>query len=204
VLTFEWEGNPPATDDEAVERILAATRYCIDDHGVGTTITDVAQVLGISRQAISCYFDSTEDLLNAFTIDWTCSNFIDELVDHVADLHEPAEVVVEWIAFSIEKSDSYLGILLNSGRIGAYASGFTSETAIALGRLIAERFSVDWQAVGFDDRLLTELIGHVLRTIESLVLCPLRPEHNGASLRRYLRRWVAPAIEEMASRTLNT
>ena len=192
----EWGDRPPATDDEAIQRILEATRHCIDTQGLGTSIADVAQVLGVTEWALSPYFDSTEDLLNAFTIEWTATSFIDELVAHVAHLHEPAEVIVEWIAFSIEQliSESYLGVLLYSGRVSAFATGITSEAGITMGHRIVERFSVDWQNAGFDDQLLTELIEYVLRTIESLIFCPVQPERDAGALRRYLTRWVAPAI----------
>ena len=63
--THGWGGQPPASDDEAIERILAATRQSIDRRGASTSITDVADTLHVTRQTVYRYFASTEDLLQA-------------------------------------------------------------------------------------------------------------------------------------------
>ena len=43
--THGWGGNPPRDDDEAVARILAATRESIDVRGSSTGLADVARAL---------------------------------------------------------------------------------------------------------------------------------------------------------------
>jgi AcrR family transcriptional regulator len=200
VRTHGWGGDPPATDDEAIERILAATRRCIDNEGTGTSIVGVAHALGVTRQTVYRYFASTEDLLTATAIN-AAGGFLDRLAAHVAPLDDPADAVVEAIAFTLEQlmCEPYLNLLLTSGRVSTFALGVTSEIAIVFGRSIIERFSVNWTEAGFDDQLLTELVEHVLRTIQSLALYPVHPERDGAAQRRYLTRWVAPAVQHMAA-----
>ena len=63
--THGWGGHPPIDDDEAVARILAATRAVIDAKGAATSLTDVARHLGVTRQTVYRYFPSTVDLLAA-------------------------------------------------------------------------------------------------------------------------------------------
>src|SRR5208282_5099353 len=61
VRTHGWAGRPPADDDEAVQRILAAAKLCIDRDGAESGIAEVARELGVTRQTVYRYFPSTED-----------------------------------------------------------------------------------------------------------------------------------------------
>jgi AcrR family transcriptional regulator len=55
---------PPASADEARERILAAAERCIDRHGIRkTTMDDVACEVGLSRPSVYRYFADRDDLL---------------------------------------------------------------------------------------------------------------------------------------------
>lgn len=86
-------------------------------------------------------------------------------------------------------------LLIPIKRVSTFAAGVTSETAMAFGRAILERFPVDWARAGFDDQRLAKLLEHMLRTIQSFVLDPGRPPRAGQELRRYLARWIAPSVE---------
>ena len=44
--THGWSGSAPASDEEAVARILAAARKAIDTHGTDISIADIARTLG--------------------------------------------------------------------------------------------------------------------------------------------------------------
>ncbi len=193
--THGWGGEPPSTDEEAIGRILAAARRSFDERGLATSIVDVAQVLGVTRQTVYRYFPSTEDLLTATAVH-SAGGFLQRLADHVAPLGDPAEAVIESIAYTLEElpSEPYLGLLLTSGRVGTFARGVTSVTAMDFGRSIIDQFSVDWDEAGFDDQLLAELVEHMLRTVPSLVLDPGDPPRRGVELRAYLGRWVGPAL----------
>ena len=60
------------------------------------------------------------------------------------------------------------------------------------------RFDVNWAGLGYTDADLDELAEHLLRIIQSFVIDPGRPPRTGPQLRRYLRRWVAPALTAVA------
>jgi len=85
-------------------------------------------------------------------------------------------------------------LLIPIKRVSTFAAEVTSETAMAFGRAILERFPVDWARAGFDEQRLAELLEHMLRTIRSFVLDPGRPPRAGQELRRYLARWIAPSV----------
>ena len=190
-----WSGNPPTSDDEAVRRILDATRACIDREGT-TSIAEVARELGVTRQTVYRYYRTTEDLLTATAID-AAAAFLGRLEAHLARREwTPAEAVVEGIAFTIEQlpREPYLGLLLSPGRISTFSQDFTSETALTIGRAVIERFPIDWRANGFDSSDLDELVEHMLRMTQSLIVDPGTPPRTGIALRGYLHRWLAPAI----------
>src|SRR5262245_8330947 len=92
--THGWDGRPPADDEEAIERILDATRRCIERDGARATVSEVAAELGVTRQTVYRYFDSTEKLLHA-TAFQASGPFLDRLTRHLRKIDEPAEAVVE-------------------------------------------------------------------------------------------------------------
>ncbi|HVB42064.1 MAG TPA: TetR/AcrR family transcriptional regulator [Streptosporangiaceae bacterium] len=193
--THGWAGHPPADDDEARNRILQAARRCFDEKGADTGIADVARAVGVTRQTVYRYFPSTEHLLIATAVGAT-GPFLERLAAHNAAISDPQEAVIEAIAYTLEQlpSESYLSLVLSAGQVSTFAVGVTSETAMAFGRSILERFPVDWTAAGYDGQLLAELVEHLLRTIQSFVLDPGRPPRAGQELRGYLARWIAPSV----------
>jgi AcrR family transcriptional regulator len=58
--THGWSGSAPATDDEAISRILDAASKAIDARGADFSISDVARTLGVTRQTVYRYFPSTD------------------------------------------------------------------------------------------------------------------------------------------------
>src|SRR5262245_10708274 len=142
--THGWAGNPPADDDEAIRRILDAARVCIDRDGPDAGIVDVARELGVTRQTVYRYYATTEDLLRATAFDVTAA-FLDRVERHLRRReHTPASAVVEAMAYTLEQlpKEPYLGLLLSPGRISIFTAGFTSPTAIAVGRAMIERFPI--------------------------------------------------------------
>jgi AcrR family transcriptional regulator len=193
--THGWSGATPADDDEAVARILAAARHRIDTSGKDFSISDVARDLGVTRQTVYRYFASTEALLFATSVA-EAAPYLDSLAAHLKDIHDPAEAAVEGIAHTLERlpHERYLSLLLTPGRASAFSAGVTSDIALAFGRSMVERFSVDWRSVGIADSDLDEVVEFLLRVFQSLVIDPGRPPRQGQELRAFLRRWVAPAI----------
>jgi hypothetical protein len=66
--------------------------------------------------------------------------------------------------------------------------------AVSFGRSILERFNVEWERVGVSRDGLDDLAEFMLRILQSLVIDPGRPPREADDLRRFLRRWVAPAL----------
>ncbi|BCK54359.1 TetR/AcrR family transcriptional regulator [Nocardia wallacei] len=198
--THGWSGATPGDDDEAVQRILAAAAAAIDRSGAEFTIAEVARDLGVTRQTVYRYFPSAEALLIATAVAHT-EQFLDILADHLSGIHDPATAVVEGIAYTLERlpQDRYLGLLLAPGRAGAFSAGVTSDTAMAFGRSILRRYSVDWAAAGLTDAALDGLVEHMLRIVQSFVIDPGRPPRTGRDLRDYLATWVAPALRQSLS-----
>jgi AcrR family transcriptional regulator len=191
-----WSGDLPATDEEAVQRILAATRRCIDQHGEDAGISEVARELGVTRQTIYRYFKTTRDLLTATAID-ASSELLTDIQRHVrATNRDPDEVVVETIAYTVERirERPYVGLLLQPSKSNGPEMGFTSEIARTLGRTLVDALPVDWAAAGYDDQELDALVHMMLRTLMTFMVDPGDPPLTGEEIRAYLRRWIAPAI----------
>jgi AcrR family transcriptional regulator len=195
VRTHGWSGSAPATDDEAVARILQAAGKAIDERGADVSIADVARALGVTRQTVYRYVPSTEALLVAAAVH-AADDFLASLTDHLQGLTDPVEAVTEAIATALEwlPKDKHLGLLLASGRADEHTASVTSDVALQFANRMLRRFDVDWAGSGFTEADLDDLAEHLLRIIQSFVIDPGRPPRTGQELRRYLARWVGGAI----------
>src|SRR5262245_47280220 len=190
-----WRGKPPRDDEEARARIIKAAMRCIDRNGPDKTgLSDVAIELGITRQTVYRLYKRTDELLVAVSTT-AAESYLDRLAEHVADLAEPADAIVEGIAYTFEQlpHEPFMGLLLTTGRSEVFLKGVTSPEAMAFGRSMVARMSVDWAASGYGAEELNELVEFGLRVLQSLVLDPPR-RRSGVALRAYLHRWVAPAV----------
>ena len=190
-----WSGALPASDEEAIQRIVEVARRAIDEAGPEVRITDVARKLGVTRQTVYRYFPSTQALLAATALS-EVGPFLDRLAAHLHPISDPAEAVVEGIAHTLERlpEEKYLRLLLTPGRAASYSASVTSDVARVLGRSIIDRFNVDWDSAGITDDRRDALVEHMLRVLQSFIVDPGRPPRRGTALRDYLRDWVAPAI----------
>lgn len=193
-----WSGDIPADDDEAVARIMAATRGAIDQHGT-VSVSEIAATLGVTRQTIYRYFPTHDALLGAAALS-SIDGFLDRLAAHLGSITDATEAVVEGIAYTFEQiaHDKYLSLVFQPGKASAFAAGVTSDRAVAFGRTILQRFDVDWAAAGFADGRLDELVEVMLRTLQSLIVDPGRPARTGRRLRSFLAGWIAPSVRAHA------
>ncbi|CDP88335.1 MULTISPECIES: TetR/AcrR family transcriptional regulator [Mycolicibacterium] len=193
--THGWSGSTPASDEEAIARILVAAGNAIDERGADFSIADVARTLGVTRQTVYRYFPSTEALLVASAVH-AASDFLDRLAAHVKGVTDPVEAVTECIATSLEwlPEDKHIGLLVAPGRPNAHTESVTSDVAVDFARTMLRRLDVGWAGLGYADDFLDELAEHVLRIIQSFVIDPGRPPRTGEALRSYLRRWVGSAV----------
>jgi AcrR family transcriptional regulator len=195
VRTHGWSGSAPATDDEAVARILAAAGKAIDERGADVGIADVARTLGVTRQTVYRYFPSTDALLVAAATH-AASDFLERLAAHLEGLTDPVDATAEAIATALEwlPKDKIIGLLVVPGQANAHIESVTSEVALQFANAMLRRIDVDWAALGFTDAELDELAEHLLRIIQSFVLDPGHPPRSPSEQRAYLRRWVGGAI----------
>lgn len=193
--THGWGGAAPASDDEAVARILLAANRAIDTYGGDISIADVARTLGVTRQTVYRYFPSTDALLVRTATD-AANGFLDRLAVHLAGITEPPDAATEAIATAVEwlPDDKHMSLLLSSDRGNAFTANVTSEVGLQFANAMLRRFDVDWAAAGFTDDEVDELAEHLLRVLQSFILDPGRPPRRGRQLRQYLRRWVGSAI----------
>jgi len=195
VRTHGWSGSAPATDDEAIARILDAAGKAIDARGADFSIADVARTLGVTRQTVYRYFPSTDALLQA-SAQRAATGFLERLAAHLQGVADPVEAVAEGIATALEwfHKDKHIGLLLTPGRASAFSQTVTSDVALQFANSMLRRMDVDWAGLGFTDADLDELAEHLLRIIQSFVIDPGRPPRKGDELRDYLRRWVGAAV----------
>lgn len=190
-----WSGNTPASDEEAIDRILNAADAIVAERGSAMRIADVAQRLGVTRQTVYRYFTGTEALLVASAMR-SADGFLDQLANHIKGRTDPVAAVVEGIAFSIETlaGDRQIQLLLTKRKRGATTVSITSDTALAFGRSILHRLDIDWEQHGFDEEALGELAEFSLRIMSSFLIDPGPSPRDGVALRRFLARWLGPAI----------
>ncbi|OMC40588.1 TetR family transcriptional regulator [Mycobacterium sp. GA-1841] len=193
--THGWSGSAPASDEEAIARILAAAGNAIDERGADFSIADVARTLGVTRQTVYRYFPSTDALLVASAVN-AASDFLDRVAAHLRGVTDPVEAVAEAIATALEwlPEDKHIGLLVAPGRANAHTESVTSDVAVDFARALMRKLDVDWAGLGYTDAELDELAEHLLRIIQSFVIDPGRPPRTGEALRSYLRRWVGSAV----------
>lgn len=190
-----WGGAPPASDEEAVARIVDIAVELIEATHAEIGIADVARSLGVIRQTVYRYFPNADALMEAAAVA-SVGAFLDRIEDHVRGIGEPAAAVVEGLAHVLETlpQTPHLSLLLSPVKPSRFSAAITSEQARAFGRSMLDRFDVDWAAYGFDDGALDDLVEFVLRTVQSFMIDPGDPPRDGAGLRRYLSRWVGAAV----------
>lgn len=194
-----WAGSPPTDATEARARILATTRDLLNTFST-TSTAEVAERLGVTRQTVYRYFPTTEDLLNAAATE-AIAELTTDLVNHVrthieATAGDAGDAAVEGVAYVFEhlRDDPALNRLLAPGRMSGTVADLTSSSSIDIGRALIAGFGIDWEALGWDEARQRELVEHLLRTLQSLVLDPGDPARSGSELRGYLQRWLAPAL----------
>ena len=195
VRSHGWSGNTPTSDEEAITRILDAADEIIAERGSAMRIADVARSLGVTRQTVYRYFPGTQALLVA-TAMRSGDGFLEHLADHVRGETDPVSAMVEGVAFAIEHlaDDDRIGFMLTKRKQGEAFSSITSDTALAFSRSMLHRFEVDWEKHGFDDAALDELSEFCLRMLHSFLIDRGPGARSGEDLRRFLARWIGPAI----------
>ena len=190
-----WAGLTPASDEEAIARILDAVDEVVAEHGPAIRLADVARELGVTRQTVYRYFPNADALLMASSMR-AVNGFIDQVVNHVKRLNDPVAAIVESVSFGIENlaGDPQLENLLTGRHEGEAITSLTSDTATTFCLSVFHRFEVDWRLHGLEGDALRELAEMMLRTVQSLLTDPGQHQRGGLELRRFVARWLGPAI----------
>lgn len=191
-----WAGTPPGDDDEARKRIVDATLRTIDQRGAEqTTLSEVADALGITRRTVYRYFASAEELFTAVA-DVALRGFVAQVEAITADMDVSGQLV-EVVAYIIERlpHEPQLTLLLANDRSNQFSRTMLAPAEIARCRTILQHTHIDWTALGFDDTTVDELVEFLLRIIQSMVIAPPDPPRSGAQLRAYLHHWIGPALK---------
>ncbi len=190
-----WAGSMPLSDEEAISRILSAVDEEVAENGAAIRIADVARRLGVTRQTVYRYFPNADALLMASGMR-AVNGFIDQVAQHVSGLKDPVAVVVECVAFGVENlsGDPQLEGLLTARNEGKAVTSLSSDTAISVCLSAFHQFDVDWELHGFDTPGLRELAEMTLRTVQSMLTDPGQEPRKGLTLRRFVARWLGPAI----------
>jgi hypothetical protein len=100
------------------------------------------------------------------------------------------------VSFGVENltGDPQLENLLTNRVGGEALISMSSDTAIAFCLSVFHRLEVDWNLHGFDSTALHDLAEITLRTVQSLLTDPGQRPRGGNALRRFVARWLGPAI----------
>jgi len=190
-----WAGSAPASDDEAIARILDAVDDVVAENGSAIRLADVARKLGVTRQTVYRYFPNADALLIASAMR-AVDGFIDQAVERASGQHDPVIALVECVSFGIENlaGDPQLERLLTRRQEDEPVISLTSDTAIAFCLSVLHRLDVDWELHGFDGAALRELAEMTLRTVQSILTDPGQAPRKDFALRRFIARWLGPAI----------
>lgn len=190
-----WAGNAPSSDQEAIARILDAADAIVAEQGRSMRLAEVARSLGVTRQTVYRYFPSSDAILAAAAMR-SADGYLDRLAAHNRGRTEPVSAMIESLAFTIETlpDDEQIRFLLGDSHARSRATTLLSDAALGFGREILHRTDVDWEAHGFDEDDLSELNEVCMRLLMSFVIGPPHPHRRGRELRRFLARWIGPAI----------
>lgn len=190
-----WDGQPPGSDEEASERIVAAAVRLIAETGTSISIADVAASLGVIRQTVYRYFPTAEALMHAAAIA-TVDSFLDRLAESVRGITDPAEAMTEGVMFTLAEVARipHLRIMLSGPQAAASSVNVASDEGQAFGMRMITRFDVDWEKYGYDESSLRDLVEFTLRTMLSFFVAPNDPSRSPEELRRFVRRWLGGSI----------
>ena len=191
-----WAGAPPLDDDDARKRIIDAALTCIERKGPAqTTLSDVADALGITRRTVYRYFASAEELFLS-AADVAFNGFVANIEHITSEFDDVSGQLVEVVAYIIEQlpEQPLLTLLLENDRANQFSRSMVTPLVISQCRVILQHTRIDWTALGYTESDIDELAEFLLRIIQSMVIAPADPPRTGTRLRTYLRRWIGPAL----------
>ncbi len=185
-----WNGRPPKTQAEARRCLLDVARECVERFGLEkTTLSDVAQAAGVTRQTVYRYFADAEDLFRAAAV-LSSGGFLERLRARVMKRDRLAERMVETLVLTLCEipKDPHLRALVKSG------DHFTITSALRLLFVQEEMLLLAEGDLPLNDRLRDELAELLLRLLHSFLADPGQVRDE-AQLRSFLYEWLVPMID---------
>lgn len=192
-----WQGNPPRTEEEARQRIVAAALSCVEKFGPAkTTLSDVASELGVTRQTVYRYYANLAELLGAVA-QTGLEDFVDRMQRHLSTFDTPSDVAIESVVYAVQAipHERHIGALFQAGETEVFSRDVTSSMAVEVGAGILRRVPVDWSEIGVADDELDGLAEVLMRLFVSFLQHPADPPRSEDELRALVRRWLGPALQ---------
>ena len=191
-----WQGNPPRTEEEARRRIIAAAATCVEQFGPAkTTLSDVANELGVTRQTVYRYYANLGELLSAVA-ETGLQDFVERMQRHLSGFTTPADVAIESVVWAVQAipQERLIGALFQAGETDIFSRETTSAMAVSVGADILRRVPIDWSQIGVNDDELEGLAEILMRLFVSFLQYPAEPPRSADELRALVGRWLGPAL----------
>ncbi|GAB2762291.1 TetR/AcrR family transcriptional regulator [Nocardioides salsibiostraticola] len=192
-----WQGDPPRTEALARERIIAATTRCIERMGVPkTTLSNIAEEVGVTRQTVYRYFPSLAELLSAVA-ETGAADYVARMESHLASATTPIEAVVEATVFALDEipREPRIGLLLEADDQDLFGRGVTSALGFDLGAQVLRGVEVDWASAGIVTDADFEALAEVMmRLMASFLQHPPAVPRSSDEVRAFVRRWLGAAL----------
>ena len=178
--THGWAGDPPASDQEAVDRIVDAAADCIDRVGSRVDMAMVATSVGITRQTLYRYFANRDALIAAATTR-AGGPFVDRLLGHLEHVGSE-DPLVDAVLFCLDElpADRQLSVLFAPGSINPSVVG---EQSLAFTLAVLAELP-DHGGVPEDRR--DAVVALVVPVLQSLLADPTTALRDRAELRRFV------------------
>ncbi|KPM54179.1 hypothetical protein CcI49_05170 [Frankia sp. CcI49] len=160
-----WAGDPPATDEEAAARIVAAARACIEVDGTGSDLAKVARRVGVTRQTVYRYFPTRRALFEAVA-EQGVEALVAGMAASLTGVDDPRDALVRLMLHCVRTlpNDPGLSFIAQPGRGDAL---ITTADAPRLTLAVLDRLPI---ALDLGEQARAALAEHMVRLLQSLLL----------------------------------
>jgi AcrR family transcriptional regulator len=112
--TRGWSGQPPASTEQARERLMDAAIACLQRYGLEkTSMGDIAAAAGVTKPTIYNYFASRDELING-ALTRAGIALGERLIAHAQRFATPADQVVEAVLFCLREIPNEPGLAVTT------------------------------------------------------------------------------------------
>jgi AcrR family transcriptional regulator len=191
--THGWGGQPPESDEEAIDRIIRAATECVQRYGVGADLAKVADRLHVTRQTVYRYFPGNRALFQAVAAQ-VADRLVTKLAETLLEIDDPLDAVVQVVFYCIRHlaEDPELSFISDTGRGGPLIS---VPGAPLMAAKVLVNLPIDLDHLNSGE--LSILAEHMVRLLQGLVLDPDTPRRDDADLRHFLRACLQQSVHPM-------